>query len=130
PGTLLPGVVVGLVGAAAIAAGLAVGFALPRTRAAFLDTRYDTDTRAAVRTALITIPLSTVVFEESAFRGVVWGFLDKDGGVTRATIVSSALFGLWHVLPAVEVARTSTALRGSGSDVRRRTALAVCSTVV
>jgi membrane protease YdiL (CAAX protease family) len=130
PGSLLPGLVVGLAGAAVIIAALAVALHLPGTRAAFLDVRYDMSTRAAVRTALVTIPLSTVAFEETAFRGVIWALLERDVGAAAATAVSSGLFGLWHVLPALGLSRTSTAVRGSGRGGGRRAALAVLGAVV
>lgn len=43
----------------------------------------------------------TVLLEEFAFRGVLWGMLDRRYGARVATIGSAALFGLWHVLPAM-----------------------------
>jgi uncharacterized protein len=130
PETLLEGLVVGSISAAAIGGALALALVVPFTRDAFLDTRYDVDTRTALRTALVEIPLSTVVFEETAFRGVIWGLLERDLGAAAATIGSSALFGVWQVLPALHLGRTSTALRGSGADVRRRRTLAVLGAVV
>jgi membrane protease YdiL (CAAX protease family) len=71
-----------------------------------------------------------VVFEEVAFRSVVWGMLEHERGAGVATIVSSALFGLWHVLPSLDVAHTSTAIRGNGRPDRRRLFLTVLGTVV
>ncbi len=130
PGQLPQGLAVGLAGAALIAAALAIGAVLPFTRGAFLDTRYDVAVRPALRTALVTIPLATVVFEECAFRGVIWGLLESDHGPIVATVASSLLFGLWHVLPALDLARTSTAVSGLGSASGRRRALAVLGTVV
>ncbi|HVN10985.1 MAG TPA: CPBP family intramembrane glutamic endopeptidase [Kineosporiaceae bacterium] len=130
PASLPVGIAVGLAGAALIAAAVAVAASLPRTRGAFLDTRYDLALPAALRTALVTIPLATVVAEECAFRGVIWGLVDRDVGGTAATVASSLLFGVWHVLPALDLARTSTAVRGPGSGSRRRTGLAVLGTVV
>ena len=54
----------------------------------------------AVR-VLVGLPLLTVIPEELAFRGVTWALLRRAGGTRVATIGSSALFGLWHVLPAL-----------------------------
>ena len=51
--------------------------------------------------ALVVIPLGTVIPEEFAFRGVLWGSLHRKAGRGIATGVSSALFGIWHVLPAM-----------------------------
>jgi uncharacterized protein len=50
--------------------------------------------------ALVVIPLVTVIPEEFAFRGVLWGLLARESGRRVATLVSSVLFGFWHVFPA------------------------------
>ena len=50
---------------------------------------------------LVVIPLGTVLAEELAFRGVLWAMLARRHGPRAATVVSSVLFGLWHVLPAL-----------------------------
>jgi len=54
----------------------------------------------AVR-VLVTLPLLTVIPEELAFRGVTWALLRRVGGTRVATLGSSLLFGLWHVLAAL-----------------------------
>ena len=51
--------------------------------------------------SLVVIPLGTVLGEEFAFRGVLWSLLRRARGQGFATLVSSALFALWHVLPAL-----------------------------
>ncbi|MET0966480.1 MAG: CPBP family intramembrane glutamic endopeptidase [Nakamurella sp.] len=56
---------------------------------------------ASVVQALVVIPLLTVLPEEFAFRGVLWGLLNRRSGRRWATAVSAAAFGLWHVLPAL-----------------------------
>jgi membrane protease YdiL (CAAX protease family) len=128
---LLRGVGYGAAAAGAMAVVYAAGVALPRTRRAFLDTRYRMPMRAAVLMSLVTIPLATVVFEEIAFRSVLWGLIADRRGAATATVVSSALFGLWHVLPALDVTRTSTAISGQGRPAeRRRVVLTVLGTVV
>jgi CAAX protease family protein len=123
------GILVGLAGALLIAACYALALTVPAARGAFLDTRYDVDLRSALWTAAVAIPLSTVVLEEIAFRGVVWGLVAVDRGPVAATVASSALFGLWHVLPALDLARTSTAIGGGGLS-RRRRGTVVASTVL
>ena len=50
-------------------------------------------------TALIAVPLSTVVFEEAAFRGVLWELIARDHGTAWAVGVTAVLFGLWHISP-------------------------------
>jgi membrane protease YdiL (CAAX protease family) len=123
------GVLVGLVGAVLVAAGYAVAVAVPRAHGAFLDTRYDVGLRSVAFTALVGIPLSTVILEESAFRGVIWGLVAVEAGPGAATVASSVLFGLWHVLPALDLARTNTAISGGGLSLRRAVTV-VAGTVV
>jgi len=92
-------------GAAAAAVGLlyAAAVAMPTTRAAFVDARGAAPLAAVLFVALVRIPLGTVVLEELAFRGVLPALVGSGfgGGWWRATLVSSGLFGLWHVLPAM-----------------------------
>ncbi len=44
-----------------------------------------------------SIPLGTAVFEEVAFRGVLFGLLMRRRGTATAIWLSSALFGLYHI---------------------------------
>lgn len=74
--------------------------AIPELRAAFLDVRYRLDTEAALLKALVMIPLSTILLEEVAFRGVLFGLL-RGRRVTWAFGFSSAMFGLWHIFPSL-----------------------------
>jgi membrane protease YdiL (CAAX protease family) len=128
---LLPGLAYGGAAAGAIALVYGVGMALPLTRRAFLDTRYQIPMRAAVLMSLVTIPLATVVFEEVAFRSVLWGLLEEDHGAAVATALTSVLFGLWHVLPALDVTGTSSAISDGGRPPgRRRVVLTIVGTVV
>ena len=60
--------------------------------------------------AFVIIPIQTVIWEEVAFRGVLWAHVRRDHGTWMATAISSVLFGLWHVLPAVGFAASSSAV--------------------
>ena len=77
----------------------------------------------------MVIPLGTVLFEEVAFRGVLWGLLAHDFGVLVATMVSACLFGVWHVLPAMDLGRTHTSVRGPTTAGRRRVIITVLGTI-
>jgi CAAX protease family protein len=114
----------------AVAAGYAVAVLAPGTRAAFFDTRYQMSIGAAVLTAFVVIPLGTILFEEVAFRGVLWGAVCSGHGPLRATIASSALFGLWHVLPSVRLNRVNPAVTELVGRGRAGQALAVAGAVV
>lgn len=98
----------------AIAAGLVlliytIGWAVPATRSAFADTRAAGSVQTLLFAALIQIPLGTVVLEEVAFRGVLPALF---GGKRfwPTALASSALFGLWHVLPSFGVTAANAAM--------------------
>lgn len=88
-------------GIAAVTIVYLAAVAWPVTREAFIDGRYQLHTGAALLTALVFIPLGTIMLEETAFRGVLMGLLGKSKGVALTISVSSVLFGLWHVLPSL-----------------------------
>jgi membrane protease YdiL (CAAX protease family) len=79
-----------------------VAFVLPPTRDLFLDDRVRTMTTSSVlASAFVRVPFGTVLLEEVAFRGVLLGQLAARTRRTVAIGISSALFGLWHVLPSI-----------------------------
>ncbi|GIE34724.1 hypothetical protein Ait01nite_077690 [Actinoplanes italicus] len=88
-----------------VAAGYGVALLIPAARRA-LAAR---DFTNPVRKALVGVPLSTVVFEEVAFRGVLWGLVFQAHGAVWATVVTAVLFGLWHLPDSTEVAFTTFA---------------------
>jgi membrane protease YdiL (CAAX protease family) len=103
---LAPGVRWGLLLAVIVAACYLVGAALPTTRSVFVDRRVEGVGPGVVGyQALVRIPLGTVLLEEVAFRGVLYGLGWHLYGPVAATVVSCALFGLWHVLPALDVVK-------------------------
>jgi membrane protease YdiL (CAAX protease family) len=109
---LLRGLQCAAASAVAVLIAYAVAVAIPFTRGAFRDTRYRMGPGAALYTALVAVPLGTVLFEEVAFRSVLWGLLSAEYGLLTATLVSAGLFGVWHVLPATALARTHTSVQG------------------
>lgn len=129
PQTWWPGVKVALAVAVAVAVAYCVALSIPFTRAAFRDTRYRLGLREALYTALVVIPLGTVLFEEVAFRSVLWGLLARGFGVLSATTISAVLFGVWHVLPAIDLLRTHTSVRGDKPATRGRVAISVLATI-
>jgi membrane protease YdiL (CAAX protease family) len=116
-----------IIGIAAIV--LAVGAALPLTRDAFRDSRYEQGWPAAALTAFVLIPVGTVLLEEIAFRGVLWGLFRRMRGTLFATTVSSLLFGLWHVLPSLGLAGDNAAVGNAVGTGRSAQAVAVLGTV-
>jgi uncharacterized protein len=93
-----------------VAAGYLVAAVLPVTRGVFLDRRVEqTGVATLAYQTLLRIPVGTVLLEEVAFRGVLYGLLTHCWGVVWATAASSAMFGLWHVLPARDLVRLNRA---------------------
>lgn len=107
----------GAVSLLVLAAFAAAAF-LPFLESAFDDDRTPGGAAAVLVKVMLIIPLRTVVLEEIAFRGVLWGYIDRRRGHVRATLVSSVLFGLWHVPIAIMSLRTNDGLeRFSGNVV-------------
>ncbi|TMR10926.1 CPBP family intramembrane metalloprotease [Nonomuraea turkmeniaca] len=97
--------------AAAVATAYTIGISNPRTRPLFHDERALSLSRARVlEEALLQVPLGTVLLEEVGFRGALYSMLRQRHGTVAATAVSSGLFGLWHILPAMDMARANPAL--------------------
>jgi membrane protease YdiL (CAAX protease family) len=70
-------------------------------RNVFTDKRYDQSLHTAIISALFFLPLQTVLFEEIAFRGIMPAILKKfNPAYWFALVISSLLFGLWHILSA------------------------------
>ncbi|GAA2891702.1 type II CAAX endopeptidase family protein [Streptosporangium fragile] len=105
------GVRIGGVLASAVAGVYAVGIAVPATRRFFRDERALSLSRARVlEEALLQVPFGTVLLEEVGFRGVLHALVARSYGTAAATVASSALFGLWHVLPAIDMMAANPAL--------------------
>lgn len=104
------GVTVGGVVIAMIVAGVAVAIAIPATRELFRDDRIiEHSVGWGLFQAFIRIPLATALYEEVLFRGVVFGMLIRRRSPLVAGIVTSILFGLWHILPTLDTLQTNPA---------------------
>jgi membrane protease YdiL (CAAX protease family) len=107
------------------------GALLPVTRTLFEDRRHDalTGSDVALR-VLVLVPLGTVLLEETAFRGVLYGLVRRARGTAWATAVSSLFFGLWHVLPSLHLATAKPALTAVFGASWAGAALAVVAAVL
>jgi membrane protease YdiL (CAAX protease family) len=92
-----------------IVAGIAAGALIPLTRPWFEDQRVaDIDTASALAyQSLVRIPLGTALLEEFAFRGVLLALLARVRPMGTAVVVSSVLFGLWHIRPTLSALATN-----------------------
>ena len=122
------GLRVGLAAGAPLAAGVALGAALPATRRWFLDERATTGGAGhALYHTLVRIPLGTAVAEETLFRGALLGILLQRHSRARASAVSAALFGLWHVLPTLDTLALNPLGSAVGGDPVRTTGAVMAS---
>jgi membrane protease YdiL (CAAX protease family) len=114
---------------AGLAAGAAAGWLLiavvPATRPLLDDNRIaGLDRRAVAYQALIRIPAGTALWEETAFRGVLQAALRRVMPGTAAVLVTSGLFGAWHIRPTLQALRVN----GLAGD-RRRALTGTCAGV-
>jgi len=99
-----------------VLAALLVAAALPLTRGFLHDARGEIDAGQLAYELGVTVVLLTAVPEEFAFRGVLLGSAVRLWGPWRGTLVTSVLFGLWHVEPTLDTMGDNPAVRG-GSPV-------------
>lgn len=102
---------------AVIALGLALVAVVPLTADLLQDDRVLVDRPGMLFQVLVEIPLGTVLLEELAFRGTLLGLLRKRLSTRAAVLVSSGIFGLWHIAGVVNDSGGDTALGVAGAVV-------------
>jgi uncharacterized protein len=118
PGRVVAGVATGLAAAVPVVGVIAAALAVPVTRELFRDERLSPLTlRQALYEAAVRIPVATALGEEIVFRGALLGVLLRRHPPATAAVLSSALFGLWHLLPGSEILDTGAAARVAASHV-------------
>ncbi|MEU8758849.1 CPBP family intramembrane glutamic endopeptidase [Streptomyces sp. NPDC048659] len=131
PGTLARGARWALALTGLVALVYLAGALLPATRGLFEDRRYaGMDGADVALRVLVYVPLGTVLLEETAFRGVLYGLVARVRGPRWASAVSSLLFGLWHVLPSLGLATDKPALTTVFGGSPAGAALAVAAAVL
>jgi membrane protease YdiL (CAAX protease family) len=118
----------GVAAAAVVAAAYAVALLIPPVRQALPDGDGEVG-RAALLAAFVVVPLGTVLPEELAFRGLLLALLGRGHGVRAATLLSSGLFGLWHILPSLGGGVANAAIAGAVGGDAAGTLLRVVATV-
>lgn len=115
----------GLIWSAALVGIVFVGYgiaaALPWTRKGFADARTaEMGVGMFLYHAFLRIPVGTALMEEVAFRGVLLAAMIGAWGTVTGVIVSSVLFGFWHVLPALEFHESSSTTDRLGNSWRAK----------
>jgi membrane protease YdiL (CAAX protease family) len=84
----------------------------------------------AVYEALVRIPIGTAVAEETIFRGALLGLFLQRHTRLGAVLMSSLVFGFWHVLPTLDTIRANPAGALVSGDALRTGAAVVGSVLV
>ena len=112
---LAPGQRRGSAAAAAPAGGWVLIAAVPATRPVLGDDRIaGLSGREVAYQALVRIPLGTVLWEETAFRGVLQAALVRVMPAGAAVAVTSGVFGIWHIAPTAAALRINGLAGGPG----------------
>jgi membrane protease YdiL (CAAX protease family) len=91
---------------------------LPATNGLLHDSRGDISGGRLLYELVVSILVLTTIPEEFAFRGVLLGSALRLWGTGRALLVTSALFGLWHIEPTLHMmAHNRTVGRASDSVI-------------
>jgi len=114
PGRLGAGLATG------VAAGWLIVAVVPATRPVLDDKRISgLDGRAIAYQAVVRIPIGTVLWEETAFRGVLQAALRRIMSDNAAILLTGGLFGVWHVRPTLEALRVNGLASGRGQAAAR-----------
>jgi len=119
PADMPAGVRYGAGAAGIILLVLIVAAVIPAANGFLHDSRAQISGGRLLYELAVPILLLTAVPEELAFRGVLLGSAVRLWGPWRASLITSALFGLWHIAPTLhtmsgnaEVASASASLAG------------------
>lgn len=112
-------VVGGAISLAIIVGTFIVSFIPPIKRIFIAENHANVKKGRLIFESAVRIPLGTALVEETLFRGLLLGVLLVSYGETTALIVSSVIFGLWHILPSIDsLAKNDAALNILGSRKR------------
>jgi membrane protease YdiL (CAAX protease family) len=91
---------------------LIVAAVIPATNGFLHDSRAQISGGRLLYELGVSIVLFTAIPEEFAFRGILLGSGLRLWGPWRASLVTSALFGLWHIAPTLHTMSDNRAVRG------------------
>jgi membrane protease YdiL (CAAX protease family) len=105
--------------ALALAAGWMLLAMVPLTRPVLADQRITGLTgREVAYQVMVRIPVGTVLWEETAFRGVLQASLRRVLPRPAAIAVTSAVFGVWHIRPTAGALRINQVAAGPRAAAR------------
>ena len=95
---------------------LIVAAVIPATNGFLHDSRAQISGGRLLYELGVPILLLTAIPEEFAFRGVLLGSALRLWGPWRASLITSALFGLWHIEPTLHTMRDNRAVAGAAAS--------------
>ena len=122
---LWSGLRLGSAAAAPVVAALGLAALTPATRPLLNDQRVaGLDRRQLAYHVLLRIPLGTVAWEETVFRGVLQAALRRVLAEPAATVAASAVFGIWHIRPTADALAANRLASARGARIAAVTATA------
>jgi membrane protease YdiL (CAAX protease family) len=103
---------------------------VPLTNGFLHDSRAHIDGARLLYEVGVPIVLLTAIPEELAFRGVLLGSGLRLWGPWRASLITSALFGLWHIAPTLHTMSDNHVFRGEAASIAGQALLVLGSIVV
>ena len=98
---------------------------IPATSGVLEDSRVDVGFSRMLFEVFVAILFGTVIPEELIFRGVLLGSAIERWGAVKGAIVSSALFGLWHISPTLNDLGGNAGLAEANSSAAGKAAAVV-----
>jgi len=96
---------------------LVIAAVIPSTNGFLHDSRADIGGGRLLYELGVSIVLLTAIPEELAFRGVLLGSALRLWSPWRASLITSALFGLWHIAPTLHTMSDNRAVSGLAASV-------------
>ena len=109
---------------------LAVAAVIPATNGFLHDSRAQIGGGRLLYDLAVPIVLLTAIPEEFAFRGVLLGSALGLWGPWRASLITSALFGLWHVAPTLHTMPDNREFAGAAAHTGGQVLLVLGSVAV
>jgi membrane protease YdiL (CAAX protease family) len=109
---------------------LTLAAVVPATNGFLHDSRAHIDGGRLLYAVGVSIVLLTAIPEEFAFRGVLLGSGLRLWGPWRASLITSALFGLWHIAPTLHTMSDNHMFRGEAASVAGQALLVLGSVAV
>jgi membrane protease YdiL (CAAX protease family) len=109
---------------------LVVAAVIPATSGFLHDSRADITGGRLLYELGVSLVLLTAIPEEFAFRGVLLGSGLRLWGPWRASLVTSALFGLWHIAPTLHTMSDNHIFRGASGSIGGQVLLVLGSIAV